>query len=154
MPKRGFFIFIHFEDPDREGHKYGEGSPEYKEAIKACDNWLGQIVDKLKKLGIYEQTLIYVTTDHGFDKGKKTHSYAPHTWLATNDKNIIRNGDRADIAPTILKRFGVDLKSLKPALDGIPLDEPAPERKAPPQPPQKKQAKPRKTESASLITVQ
>jgi predicted AlkP superfamily pyrophosphatase or phosphodiesterase len=149
-----FFIFIHFEDPDREGHKYGEGSPEYKEAIKACDNWLGQIVDKLKKLGIYEQTLIYVTTDHGFDKGKKTHSYAPHTWLATNDKNIIRNGDRADIAPTILKRFGVDLKSLKPALDGIPLDEPAPERKAPPQPPQKKQAKPRKTESASLITVQ
>ena len=148
-----FFFFIHFGDVDAAGHKYGENSQEYSDAIKSCDLWLGQIMEKLKKLGIYEQTLIYVTADHGFDKGKKTHSYAPYIFLATNDKNIIRNGDRADIAPTILKRFGIDVKNIQPALDGIPLDEPAPERKAPPQPPQKKGIKPRKAKSASLTIM-
>lgn len=139
-----FFIFIHFGDPDAAGHRYGENSPEYEDAIKSCDLWLGQIKEKLKKLGIYDKTLIYVTADHGFDEGKTTHSYAPYIFLATNDKEIKRNGDRADIAPTILKRFGIDVKSLQPALDGIPLDEPAPERKAPPQPPQPKKVKPKK----------
>ena len=148
-----FFFFIHFADPDSAGHKYGENSQEYSDAIKSCDLWLGQIMEKLKKLGIYEQTLIYVTADHGFDEGKTTHSYAPYIFLATNDKNIIRNGDRADIAPTILKRFGIDVKNIQPALDGIPLDEPAPERKAPPQPPQRKETKPGKVRSASLITM-
>jgi arylsulfatase A-like enzyme len=149
-----FFFFIHFADPDSAGHKYGENSQEYSDAIKSCDLWLGQIMEKLKKLGIYEQTLIYVTADHGFDEGKTTHSYAPYIFLATNDKNIIRNGDRADIAPTILKRFGIDVKNIQPLLDGIPLDEPAPERKAPPQPPQSKETKPGKVRSASLITMQ
>lgn len=128
-----FFIFIHFADPDHEGHRYGENSLEYEDAIKSCDRWLGEIVAKLKRLGIYDNTLIYVTADHGFDEGQKTHRYAPYVFLATNDKEVRRKGDRADIAPTILKRFGVDLKKIQPALDGIPLDEPAPERKAPPQ---------------------
>ncbi|MGB9878084.1 MAG: alkaline phosphatase family protein [bacterium] len=126
-----FFIFIHFADPDTAGHKYGENSPEYSDAIKSCDLWLGKIIKRLRKLGIYNDTLIYVTADHGFDEGKTTHSYAPYVFLATNDRNISRNGDRADIAPTILKRFGLDVKSIQPALDGIPLDEPAPQRKAP-----------------------
>lgn len=130
-----FFIFIHFADPDSAGHRYGENSLEYEDAIKSCDRWLGEIVNKLKRLGIYERTLIYVTADHGFDEGKTTHGYAPYVFLATNDKEVKRNGDRADIAPTILKRFGIDVRSIQPALDGIPLDEPAPERKAPPQPP-------------------
>ncbi|MBC7328536.1 alkaline phosphatase family protein [bacterium] len=133
--KERFFLFIHFADPDSAGHKYGENSLEYEDAIKSCDRWLGEIMNKLKKLGIYDNTLIYVTADHGFDEGKTTHSYAPYVFLATNDKEVRRNGDRTDIAPTILKRFGIDVHSIQPALDGIPLDEPAPERKAPPQSP-------------------
>ena len=33
----------------------------------------------------------------------------------------MRNGCRADIAPTILARLGVDLAKLSPPLDGEPL---------------------------------
>lgn len=61
----GFFIFVHFCEPDLFGHLYGEGSQEYKTAIIKCDEGLGIIASKLTELGIYNDTLILVTTDHG-----------------------------------------------------------------------------------------
>jgi arylsulfatase A-like enzyme len=88
----------------------------------------------LKNWGLYEKTLVYVVADHGFNEGTSGHPYAPYVFLATNDPDVKRNGDRADIAPTILKRFGMDVHTIQPALDGIPLDEPATERKVPPTP--------------------
>jgi hypothetical protein len=112
-----FFGFIHFEDPDHTGHEYGENSEEYTEQIVDDDHWLGQIIDKLKELGIYENTYIYVITDHGFDEGKSGHSNAPYTFFATNDPNIVRSGDRKDLTPTILKKYGLELD-----VDGYPLD--------------------------------
>ena len=126
-----FFIFVQFIQPDKNGHKFGENSLEYSDGIKSDDFWTGKIIDKLKELKIYDKTLVYVTADHGFDIGKKSHSYAPYVFLATNDKKVNRNGTREDVAPTVLKRFGMDLSKIEPRLDGIPLDEPAPERKAP-----------------------
>ena len=44
-------------------------------------------------------------------------------FLATNDSTVIRRGYRIDIAPTILKRLGVDLSQLEPPVDGHPLTE-------------------------------
>ena len=126
-----FFFFIHFAEPDHLGHKYGENSQQYTDGIKSDDEWTGRIIVKLKELGLYDKTLIYITADHGFDEGKKTHNYAPYIFLASNDTKIIRNGDRADVTPTILKRFGLNLKNIKPFLDGVPLDEPAPVCRAP-----------------------
>jgi len=126
-----FFIFVQFIQPDKAGHKYGENSREYSDGIKSDDLWTGKIIDKLKELKIYDKTLIYVTADHGFDIGKTSHYYAPYIFLATNDKKVNRDGTREDIAPTVLKRFGMDLSKIEPRLDGIPLDEPAPRRKAP-----------------------
>lgn len=128
--KRMLF-FIHFEYPDHAGHKQGENSQEYTDSVKSDDEWLGKIVAKLKELGLYEKTLVYVTADHGFDEDKKGHGYAPYVFLATNDRAVNRNGIRSDIAPTILKRLGVEVSKIEPKLEGIPLDEPAPERKAP-----------------------
>lgn len=146
---RRFFFFVHFGDPDSAGHRYGENSKEYEEAIKACDEWLGKIVAKLKELGLYDHTLIYVTADHGFDEGETSHRYAPYIFLATNDKKVNRDGDRSDIAPTILKRFGINLKKIQPPLDGVSLDEPAPKREVPPPP----ATKPKRVKSSLLPTV-
>jgi predicted AlkP superfamily pyrophosphatase or phosphodiesterase len=131
---RRFFIFLQFIQPDKNGHKYGENSLEYLDGIKADDFTTGAIIDRLKVLNIYDKTLVYVTADHGFDVGKKTHYYAPYIFLATNDKQVGRDGAREDIAPTVLKRFGLDLSQIDPPLAGIPLDQPAPERKAPEKP--------------------
>jgi len=126
-----FFFFIHFADPDHTGHKFGENSQEYTDAIKSDDAWTGRIIAKLKEAGVYDRTLVYVVVDHGFNEGAKGHSYAPYVFLATNDKQVTRNGAREDIAPTVLKHLGLDVSKVEPAFDGIPLDQPAPERKAP-----------------------
>lgn len=117
-----FLIFVHFAEPDQAGHVHGEGSKEYRNAIKLNDASTGTIIARLRELGLYERTLVYVVSEHGFDVGQKNHLDAPYVFCATNDRKVKRNGDRADIAPTILKRFGVDLKAIDPPLSGVPLD--------------------------------
>ena len=89
-----FFAFVHFGDPDYAGHvpEGGENSELYEESIKTCDFWLGQISNKLKETNIFQKTLIYLTSDHGFDENGRSHIYAPDIFLATNDKNVKRNG--------------------------------------------------------------
>ena len=116
-----FFFFVHFAEVDHKGHKHGENSEEYNEALKSADFWTGKIMEKLKELKLYDKTLIYLTADHGFDEGMKGHGDAPYVFLAANDSQVIRRGERADIAPTILDRFGLDLTRIKPPLDGHPL---------------------------------
>jgi len=118
-----FFFFFHFADIDHKGHTFGENSKQYNDALISSDKWLGKIVEKLRELGLYDKTLIYVTADHGFDEGMNGHADAPYVFLATNDKGIVRRGTRADITPTILARFGLDLSELTPPLDGHPLTE-------------------------------
>jgi len=117
--KKRFFFFLHFSDPDSKGHAFGENSDEYSNAIITCDTWLGEIRNRLKELGIDQNTLIYVTSDHGFDEGKKTHGNAPYVWLATNDSDLIaKEGDQMDIAPTILERLGIDVAIFQPVMPG------------------------------------
>ena len=120
-----FFFFVHFAEVDHSGHKYGENSKEYNDALISDDQCTGRIIDKLKELGLYDKTLVYVTADHGFNQGAKGHGYAPYVTLATNDPKVKRDGMRQDITPTILARFGLDLSKLSPSLDGEPLTQPA-----------------------------
>jgi PKD repeat protein/predicted AlkP superfamily pyrophosphatase or phosphodiesterase len=124
-----FFSLVHFSYPDIAGFEFGENSLEYEQAIQKCDDWLGKVKEKLINLGIYYNTLLYVTSTHGFDEqsaqdpklpGKPgyNHSIAQHHFLATNDKGVIRHGYQKDIAPTILHRFGIDCNKMKPILPG------------------------------------
>jgi len=55
-------------------------------------------------------------------------------FAATNDPNVVRKeGTREDIAPTVLKKFGLDLSQIEPRLDGYPFDREAPLRHANPE---------------------
>jgi hypothetical protein len=119
-----FFLFVHFAGADQEGHQYGENSKEYEAALISADRWTGKIMRRLRQLGLYDETLVYVTADHGFDEGRKGHSDAPYVFLATNDPEVMRRGERADITPTILDRFGVPLEKMEPPLSGHPLTRP------------------------------
>lgn len=119
-----FFFFVHFAEVDHKGHSFGENSTQYGDALVSADTWTGKIMEKLKELGLYDKSLIYVTADHGFDEDRKTHTDAPYIFLATNDRRVIRGGDRIDITPTILDRLGVDISKIEPQLDGHPLTKP------------------------------
>jgi len=123
-----FFAFLHFSDPDHAGHRSGIDSQEYRQAAIEDDGWLGKIKEWLQRENLSDKTLLYVTTDHGFDEHGSSHADAPHAWLATNDKKVTRGGIIADIPATILERYGVDVKSLEPKLIGIPLEGEAPQR--------------------------
>lgn len=118
---KAFFAFLHFEEPDEEGHLYGENSLLYSQGLKDADTSLGVIVKKLKELGIYQKTIIYVTADHGMDEGKFSHKQAPYMFLATNCKRKLSDGDRKDITPTILEQYGIDLSRIEPKLGGKSL---------------------------------
>jgi hypothetical protein len=115
-----FFFFVHFAEVDHSGHQHGENSKEYNDALISNDTWTGKIIAKLKELGLYDETLVYVTADHGFDEDKTGHGYAPFVFLGSNDPLVKRAGMRQDVAPTILARFGLDLGKIAP-LDGEPL---------------------------------
>ena len=119
-----FFIFVHFAEVDHSGHRHGENSKQYNDALISNDTWTGKIMDKVRDLGLADKTKYYITCDHGFDEGGKSHKMAPYVFAAGNDKKVCRNGRRQDIAPTILEAFGLDLSKLEPKLDGIPLTKP------------------------------
>ncbi len=116
-----FFFFVHFAEVDHSGHKHGENSKEYNDALISNDTWTGKIIAKLKELGLYDRTLVYVTADHGFNEDATNHSYAPHVFLGTNDPRVRREGMRQDITPTVLASFGLDLEKFEPKLDGEPM---------------------------------
>ena len=120
-----FFFFVHFAEVDHSGHQHGENSKAYNDALISNDTWTGKIIDKLKELGLYDKTLVYITADHGFDEGGKSHKYAPYVFLGANDPKVKRDGMRQDVAPTILSRFGLDLTKFEPGLDGESLTAPA-----------------------------
>ncbi|MEM2925752.1 MAG: alkaline phosphatase family protein [Methanocellales archaeon] len=112
---KSFFLFIHFTDPDTQGHSYGENSQEYSNAIKEADIGLGIVILELEKLGIYHQVIIIVTTDHGFNEDSKTHNPNIDTrelWIASNKGNAISRGvlvEQSSITPTILEIFNINI---------------------------------------------
>ncbi len=62
---RPFFLAVYNPMPDKRGHEFGHWSEEYKKAIEDADFQIGRIVNMLKELGVYERTLVVITTDHG-----------------------------------------------------------------------------------------
>ena len=149
-----FFFFVHFAEVDQKGHKFGENSKEYNNALISNDTWTSRIMDKVKELGLADKTQYYITADHGFNEDGKGHSFAPYVFLATNNKKVNRNGRRQDVAPTILEAFGLDLKKVEPPLDGISLTKP--DRRPPAKigPPKKTNKTPRKQKTTQNRTAE
>ena len=119
-----FFFFVHFAEVDHSGHKYGENSEEYNDALISNDRWTGRIMDKLEQLGLADKTQIYVTSDHGFNEDQTNHRFAPYVFVGTNNRRVTRDGRRQDVAPTIYEDFGLDVLAMEPPLDGISLTKP------------------------------
>lgn len=64
-------LFLHLPMLDLWEHFYGPGAPIAIDTLKHADEQIGRMVDKLRELGIYEQTSIFVTSDHGFTETPK-----------------------------------------------------------------------------------
>jgi arylsulfatase A-like enzyme/Tfp pilus assembly protein PilF len=65
-----FFLFLHYYDP-HDGYEPPEpfasrwADDPYSGEVAFADHCVGQVVDELKKRGLYDSTLIVLTGDHG-----------------------------------------------------------------------------------------
>jgi len=126
-----FVSFFHFKEPDELGHDYGENSMEYDMGVIEDDLWFGNIINKLDELNLLNNTIIYVTTDHGFEENTTRHKWDTDTWLATNDLRLNVNtnetrGSIIDIVPTIFYSLEINYQEFDPPLKGFPLQAPLP----------------------------
>lgn len=62
--KRPDLTLVHYVDLDSTRHYYGFDSKEAREALNRHDIRLGQVISKLKELGMYEESTIIVLGDH------------------------------------------------------------------------------------------
>ena len=96
---------------------------EYAASISMCDTYLGKILDIMDEKNMWKDTMLVVTTDHGFFLGEKgwwAKAVQPiYNEIAqiplfiwdprSNKKNERRNAlvQTTDIVPTILEFFGI-----------------------------------------------
>lgn len=60
---------IHYIDLDSQRHEFGFNSKEADEALERLDKRLGDVIEKLKELGIYEDSVLVVLGDHSSRDG-------------------------------------------------------------------------------------
>lgn len=145
--KQPFFVFLDYDKialslvPDVI-KKYDDFSEEYfknKEKnflnyvkwLEDSGNYLKNIIDKIKELGLYENSIIIIFSDHGCSVGDRVgekvygcylYDYTIKCWLYILGKNIPKNIEiknlarHIDIMPTVM-----DILKLKPKLGYKPL---------------------------------
>ncbi len=99
---------------------YNEEYPDYIAAINRLDENVGKLVDALKEKGIYENTIIIYTSDHGchfktrnFEYKRSCHESSIHTPLVFGGGAIEKTDSKdclvslIDLPPTILKLAGI-----------------------------------------------
>ncbi len=132
-----FFLFLHFFDPHRhyvppEPFRSTFADDPYAAEIAYADKCIGQVIDKLKQLGIDDETLVVVTSDHGEmlgEHGEQTHGYfiydssvrVPLIFRPPNRRGAAVIEEQAaliDIVPTICGLLGIEAP---PDVQGIDL---------------------------------
>ena len=106
-----------YDYPDHFGHSNGFESDEYYRSLKEIDTSLGLIIQSVKDAGIFDKSVIIVTSDHGgVDKnhGGKTlaEMESPFVIYGHNIKKGFEITDsmmQYDIASTIAYIFGLDV---------------------------------------------
>jgi len=124
------FLFLHYYDPH-----YDYAPPEpfasewaddlYAGEIAFTDYCVGQVIDRLKELDMYDSTLLIVTGDHGEmlgEHGENTHTYFIYESAIKVPMIIKLPGQRTgitvsepvglvDIFPTVCSLLGIDAPS-------------------------------------------
>jgi arylsulfatase A-like enzyme len=140
-----FFLFLHYYDLHfpREPHppyNISYADDTYSGELAYVDNCIGHVLDRLRKLGVYDNTLVIITADHGEslgEHGEETHTYfiyqstlrVPLVIRVPGCGKGIQVGENVslvDIVPTVLDLLGlktpprVDGENLRAVLEGKP----------------------------------
>ena len=121
-----FFLFVHYFDPHGQYVPPEPYASRYRDhpyagEIAYTDNCLGQVIDKLKSLGLYDSTLLVITADHAEslgEHGEQTHAYfiyqsTIHVPLivktpgGAQGKQVDQQVSIVDVVPTVLGLLGL-----------------------------------------------
>ena len=135
-----FFLFLHYFDPH---HDYRPPEPFatifkdnlYAGEIAYTDYCIGEVILKLKELGLYDSTLLIITSDHGEGLGEHTEQY--HGFFVYNStvrvpliirapggpkgKKVPDVAGLVDVVPTICGLLGIDPPQVLHGKDLSPL---------------------------------
>lgn len=112
----------------------------YAENITLCDKWVGKIFDKIKELGLWDDTMIILCADHGEPLGKGEHGHGimrkcrpwPYEELAHipfiirvpgvgEGKRVSSFVQSCDVAPTIVDYFNISSQEVKHGEHPLPV---------------------------------
>lgn len=114
--KKPTFAGFIFDSPDDVGHGAGHDTEEYFEKMNELDGYVSDIVNAVKEAGIFENSIIIVTSDHGgIDKGHggKTMMEMETPFIIAG-KGIKKGGEfhesmmQYDVAPTVADIFNLE----------------------------------------------
>jgi len=106
------FVVVNFANPDMVGHT--GVIPSVVQAVETADECLGRVVDAVERAG----GVSLVIADHGNAENLlQEDGISPHTAHTTNPVPVVltavdgrlRDGELADVAPTVLALLGVEL---------------------------------------------
>lgn len=113
--KKPTFLAVCFDQLDHVGHSAGHDTPDYYKQLETLDSYVERIVNAIKSAGIYDDTIIMLSADHGGIK--KGHGgitlQEMETPFIIAGKNIRQNGEfkelmmQYDVAATIAYVFGL-----------------------------------------------
>jgi arylsulfatase A-like enzyme/Tfp pilus assembly protein PilF len=126
--KKPFFLFVHYYDAHEAYNPPVPFATLFKDNLYAgeiafVDTCIGDVIKKLKELGLYESTLIIVTADHGeslWEHQEETHGYfiyqsAIHVPLiirlpgGPKGKTVADNTGLIDIVPTVCSLLDIEI---------------------------------------------
>jgi hypothetical protein len=113
------YMRVHLQDTGAMGGRsrpdiWAPNSP-YRQALAKADAHLGTLVEELKKLGMYDNTLIFVTGDHGQTVEGGHPPFAQDAWpmpLVVAGPGVKAGGqfpyaEQIDVVPTLTYLMGV-----------------------------------------------
>jgi len=123
---RRFFLWVHYYDPhfQYETHadvgSFGESEMDvYDEEILFTDFHIGRLLDDLKERGVYEETIVVITGDHGEGFGEHGvdlhgyHLYAAQTKVpliiripGVEPRRVATAAGHVDVLPTLANLVG------------------------------------------------
>ncbi|MBO9727747.1 MAG: alkaline phosphatase family protein [Chitinophaga sp.] len=107
------FTTLHLACTDHYEHEQGRDGLLVRRAIAGADRALGTIIEALKRAGMYENTAVIVTGDHGFVDISKT--FSPNILLAKN--GLLNNASSGNWKAQFLASGGAAFLHLKDEKD-------------------------------------
>jgi arylsulfatase A-like enzyme/Flp pilus assembly protein TadD len=146
--QKKFFLWMHLYDPHYPYHPPAPFNTEYKDQpydgeIAFADQQVGRLIEFLKEKGLYQNTLIVLSGDHGEslgEHGEKTHGFFIYNAtlhvplifhmpgaIATKTRSPQGPVNLADVMPTILGILHITAPSDVQGQDLLPVMEGQPE---------------------------